>query len=81
MHSANQHGERGSLSENQRTTSSFSNAIGGDCFCRKMSLTANRKGSGSGKPELAQAGVRDNGNVTEALAKAEPWLEEKLRAN
>ena len=46
-----------------------------------MSLTANRKGSGSGKPELAQAGVRDNGNVTEALAKAEPWLEEKLRAN
>ena len=46
-----------------------------------MSLTANRKGSGGGKPELAQAGGRDNGKIAEALAKAEPWLEEKLRAN
>ncbi len=36
------------------------------------------EGSGGGKPELAQAGGKDNGKVSEALAKAEPWLEAKL---
>ena len=36
------------------------------------------EGSGGGKPELAQAGGRDNGKIAEALAKAEPWLKEKL---
>ena len=35
-------------------------------------------GTGGGKPELAQAGGVDNGKVAEALAKAEPWVKEKL---
>ena len=38
------------------------------------------EGSGGGKPELAQAGGKDNGKVAEALATAEPWLKEKLGA-
>ena len=36
------------------------------------------EGSGGGKPELAQAGGKDNGRVAEALAKAEPWVKSKL---
>jgi alanyl-tRNA synthetase len=36
------------------------------------------EGSGGGKPELAQAGGKDNGRVAEALAKAEPWMKSKL---
>jgi len=36
------------------------------------------EGSGGGKPELAQAGGKDNGHVAEALAKAEPWVKSKL---
>jgi alanyl-tRNA synthetase len=36
------------------------------------------EGSGGGKPELAQAGGVDNGRVAEALAKAEPWVKEKI---
>jgi len=37
-------------------------------------------GTGGGKPELAQAGGKDNGKLAEALAKAAPWVQEKLRA-
>jgi alanyl-tRNA synthetase len=36
-------------------------------------------GSGGGKPELAQAGGMDNGNLDEALAVAKPWVEGKLQ--
>jgi len=36
------------------------------------------EGSGGGKPELAQAGGKDNGKIAEALAKAEPWVKGKL---
>jgi alanyl-tRNA synthetase len=36
------------------------------------------EGSGGGKPELAQAGGKDNGRIAEALAKAEPWVKGKL---
>ena len=38
------------------------------------------EGSGGGKPELAQAGGKDNGRVAEALAKAEPWVKGKLQS-
>ena len=36
------------------------------------------EGSGGGKPELAQAGGKDNGRVAEALAVAEPWVKSKI---